>query len=948
MSLPASKPSRPATGDTRSVKEIQADLIGKIDFVREYKALGAKLVSDTPRANGAIECYSLFREEATPSAYINTITGKYGDSGAKGKQIHIWQVAADLERFASWELARENYANLYGETFIRGKAGRAARKKLAGNVGVAAAVAVEPKAPAPRKPLESWLNVVRPDRESQGALNFIRHFPLYKNKNKAGQFVAGIFGQAEILAAGGFYSKWPYGRKNEDGSEKDASQQVVGVPVYGQAILTAVTIDDTAAVGAIIWQKNATPFQNKDGTEGPKMRTVVTGDGLVGRHGIQLIVDDRARQARGELSTIDRVWKVEGPTDLLALYTAMPAELRDRQPIISTAGGSTSISPWTAEFIRGYDVYTIHDLDTAGQAGAIKTCETWGPAARSITPIQLAGEVERKHGRDVRDYFIGGGTFEAIEVETLVTATFEVTDAHRAAYEKLATTAAKSPSTPQATGAEGDADSDFAPLEADDDPHRLARNYLEQYAWSPDYGTKLRFWRQEWQLWNGRAYVNIDPIDLTGKVNRSIKEEFNRINIAAQEKFEDGAGDEDPPFALKVSRSLVQDAVAAIQGECLLPSDQEAPFWIDGKGPWPANEGFAMGSGIIHLASLVDGKADNLWPSTPNFFSPNAVHYGFPGNDPKKCPPPTRWLSFLDSLWGDDEQQIQLLQEWMGYCLLPDTSQQKLLLFIGPKRSGKGTIARTLTQLVGENNVVNPRLSQFDKEYGMWPLVGKTVAIIGDARLSGRTNTAEIVETLLSVSGEDKQTVNRKHMSYVHTRLRTRFTILSNAMPDLQDTSGAFHSRCLLLETKHSFEGRENKHLEHELLEELPGILIWAIQGWARLRERGRFEQPDSSKNALKQFEYLTSPMKKFLDEFCILGNEEWVSVDLAFNAYCDFCKSNKLPKSTKPVFARDLKSVINHMHTTQRRDKSGERFRVFTGFRLKSESELFFDETEE
>lgn len=933
--------------DRRTAKEIQTDLIAKIDFVREYKALGARLVSDTPRPNGAIECFSLFREEATPSAYINTITGKYGDSGSKGKQINIWEVAFQLERFASWELARENYANHYGETFLRGKEGKKARRKLAGKEGVPSGGAAAPKSPATRKPFDNWLEHVHPEREAQAARTFMGQFAIAKKG----------FTRDAFIAAGGFYSRWPYNRKHDDGTPMEPFLSVVGVPVYGQSILSPTTtkLDDAAAVGAIIWNKNAAPFLSKiEGQEEPrpdKMKNVVSGDGVVGRHGIQLIIDDRARVARGEPSTIERIWKVEGPTDLVALYSVMPAELRNANPILSCAGGSTSVSPWTAEVIRGYHVVVCHDLDGAGEAGAKKTCETWGPAAASITPIRLAGKVEIKKGADLRDHVRAGMTFEDLESLCLFSEPFIVTDEHRTALAKSLAADSTTTASPSDT-ANPDADLDLEPLEADDDPHRLARVYLEQNAWSIEFNaTTLRFWRQEWHVWNGRAYVRLDPTDLTGLVNKAIKDEFDRLNLVAQERFENRSADDEaeakPPFARKVSRGLVLDVIAAIQGMCSLPSDQEAPFWISGKGPWPANEGFATGSGIIHLASLVDGKPDNLYPTTPDFFSPNAVHYGFPNNDPSQCPTPTRWHAFLESLWADDYQQIQLLQEWMGYCLLPDTAQQKLLLFIGPKRSGKGTIARTLTQLVGENNVVNPRLSQFDKEYGMWPLVGKTVAIIGDARLSGRTDTAEIVETLLSISGEDKQTVNRKHMSYVHTRLRTRFTILSNAMPDLQDTSGAFHSRCLLLETKQSFEGREDKNLEHDLNAELPGILVWAIQGWARLRERGYFEQPDSSKNALKQFEYLTSPMKKFIDEFCVVGSDEWVDVETAYGTYCDFCKSNRLIIRPKPVFARDLKSVINHMHTTQKRDKTGERFRVFEGFRMKTESELYFDDDE-
>lgn len=49
----------------------------------------------------------------------------------------------------------------------------------------------------------------------------------------------------------------------------------------------------------------------------------------------------------------------------------------------------------------------------------------------------------------------------------------------------------------------------------------------------------------------------------------------------------------------------------------------------------------------------------------------------------------------------DDAQSIDTLSEWFGYSLLPDTRHHKLLMLIGPPRSGKGTIARVLRGLIG-------------------------------------------------------------------------------------------------------------------------------------------------------------------------------------------------------------------------------------------------------
>jgi len=82
----------------------------------------------------------------------------------------------------------------------------------------------------------------------------------------------------------------------------------------------------------------------------------------------------------------------------------------------------------------------------------------------------------------------------------------------------------------------------------------------------------------------------------------------------------------------------------------------------------------------------------------------------------------------------------------LGYCITPDTSQHKILLLVGPPRSGKGTIARVLRRLIGVENTVGPTLASLAESFGLEPLIGKPLAIIGDARLSAKSDRATVTE----------------------------------------------------------------------------------------------------------------------------------------------------------------------------------------------------------
>lgn len=235
------------------------------------------------------------------------------------------------------------------------------------------------------------------------------------------------------------------------------------------------------------------------------------------------------------------------------------------------------------------------------------------------------------------------------------------------------------------------------------------------------------------------------------------------------------------------------------------------------------------------------------------------------------APAPSGWLAFLETLWPDEPEAVTLLQEIFGYLLIPDTSQQKIFLMVGPTRSGKGTIARVLTELVGPPNICAPSLADFGETFGLEPLLSKQLAILSDVRLDGKANHAAIAESLLKISGEDTVTVKRKFKSAWDGRLGVRFMLLSNLMPRFSDASPALANRFVPLLMDQSFLGREDHDLLTKLLPELPGILNWAIDGWRRLRERGRFNLPQSSRDAIQQLIELAAPVATFMREECEL-----------------------------------------------------------------------------
>ena len=158
-----------------------------------------------------------------------------------------------------------------------------------------------------------------------------------------------------------------------------------------------------------------------------------------------------------------------------------------------------------------------------------------------------------------------------------------------------------------------------------------------------------------------------------------------------------------------------------------LSADIDPPSWI---GLHSAAE-TAAAQMISCENGLLDLSARILHDPTPALFNVVAVPFDYQPNPD----PPTEWLKLLASVWPDDSASIMLLQEYIGYLLSGRTDMQKMLLLLGPTRSGKGTVARMLNQLIGRGHVAGPTLASLGTNFGLSPLLGKPLAVISDARL---------------------------------------------------------------------------------------------------------------------------------------------------------------------------------------------------------------------
>jgi putative DNA primase/helicase len=421
-------------------------------------------------------------------------------------------------------------------------------------------------------------------------------------------------------------------------------------------------------------------------------------------------------------------------------------------------------------------------------------------------------------------------------------------------------------------------------------PVECAQQFLDHNFRTPDGALGLHHYRGSFYRWVGTHYAEIDTNEVRSQLYGFLKDTLTLVKKEPQ------------PF--NPTPTKVNAIMDALKMGVLSSREKNVPFWL---GP---AQGVSTAGLIACRNGAVNIETRALQPHDPRLFQVNCLPFDY--DAAPTCPP--MWQDFLRQLWPGDEdgKRARLtLGEMFGLMLTPDTRYQKIFMIVGPKRSGKGTIARVLTRMLGRDNVANPTLSGLSSHFGLAPLIDKRAAIISDARLGPRTDACTVAERLLSISGEDALTIDRKYHDPWTGCLGVRFLILTNELPRIADASGALASRFVVLQLRSSFYGKEDHELTDKLVMELPGILNWSLRGLDRLRARGYFRMPQSSTDAIHQLEDLASPITAFLRDWCIIDPQQSVNVKVLYGAWKAWCEQQGQSARSNIVFGRDLRACV-------------------------------------
>lgn len=272
------------------------------------------------------------------------------------------------------------------------------------------------------------------------------------------------------------------------------------------------------------------------------------------------------------------------------------------------------------------------------------------------------------------------------------------------------------------------------------------------------------------------------------------------------------------------------------------------------------------------------------------------------------CP---KFKKFIKGLFY--EEDIPVIQEYLGYCLIPNTLAQTALFIIGEGGEGKSRIPVLMEHIMGPNSVVNGKFHKLQDKFSLVNLDKQMMFIDDDISLEAIDDTSNFKKI---VTSETYLSVEPKGKAEYKTRLYSRILCCGNgAIQSKFDRSDGFYRRLLICKVKPVSYDKPDRTLSDQLDEEISGIINWLLEGLCRVVKNGFIIEPSSRMNdEIKVLRDNSDTMSLFMndDQFVdyTLDENDKVSIRQLYDAYEHWCNDNNYMVIHKNTFGKTIRKI--------------------------------------
>jgi putative DNA primase/helicase len=276
-------------------------------------------------------------------------------------------------------------------------------------------------------------------------------------------------------------------------------------------------------------------------------------------------------------------------------------------------------------------------------------------------------------------------------------------------------------------------------------------------------------------------------------------------------------------------------------------------------------------------------------------------------NPETQCP---TWNQFLNQILPSEDQA--LLQEWLGYCILPAMPKHKIMWLYGTGRNGKGRVIATIEYIIGKQNCCYLELKEFDGEhrFATAQLYSKLINV------SSEPSTIKDLQTplLKKITGEDTldAEVKNKQKRLSFKNIAKPF-VMGNVFPKVKDQSVGFWDRVKIIKFPNEFIGKNQKdNIEETWLKnphEVSGIFNWMLIGLHRLLAQGDFTDSKNTQETITEFKRASDSIGAWIDTNCIFDVDAFITRKEAYENYKTYADDLDTSPESDTKFYAELRS---------------------------------------
>jgi putative DNA primase/helicase len=301
---------------------------------------------------------------------------------------------------------------------------------------------------------------------------------------------------------------------------------------------------------------------------------------------------------------------------------------------------------------------------------------------------------------------------------------------------------------------------------------------------------------------------------------------------------------------------------------------------------------------------MLNLKTGQMAPFSHDFLNTTYIPVKY---SPKtQCP---KIMKFLHDIV--EPEDVELILDFMAYCLWRDYKYANWLLCVGYGHNGKSVLLNLIERFLGKQNTSSESLERLlNKQFAIAMLYQKLANIDADVSGDILIKNTGIIKKL---TGNDESPGEFKFKTPFKFRNFAKLIFSCNEIPQTTDMTDAFFRRLIIINfTQQFLAERDDPHILDKLCteEEFSGLLNELLKRLPRIISQGiRPTTNETMRETYEKYIRGSKPVQYFKDKALMRTNnlDDIVSNDVMYDSYLLFCRVNGIAPESEQAFSRTL-----------------------------------------